>query len=353
MNKIISGIQQVGIGVKDAREAFAWYNKHFGMDVLVFEDAATAAKMTPYTGGKAQTRFAMLALNMQSGGGFEIWQYESRIPQPPSFKVQLGDTGIFAVRLKSKNVAAAHQAFVKAGLDIVGGLHQDPAGNDTFFIRDPWNNLFQLVNDTYWYANTKANNGGVAGTLIGVSNMERSVDFYKKILGFNKTLYDVTGVFDDLKPIEGGGKKFRRVLLRQNEERLGAFSRLLGPAQVELIQALDGYEPRKIFENRYWGDLGFIHLCFDVTGMDLHEADCKNLGYPFTINSGNRFDMGEASGQFCYNEDPDGTLMEYVETHKVPIFKPFGLYLNLRNRKKGKPLPDLVVKAMALNRVNV
>ena len=33
---IISGIQQMGIGVKDAEGAWAWYRKHFSMDIPVF-----------------------------------------------------------------------------------------------------------------------------------------------------------------------------------------------------------------------------------------------------------------------------------------------------------------------------
>ena len=31
--------------------------------------------------------------------------------------------------------------------------------------------------------------------------------------------------------------------------------------------------------------------------------------------------MGEAAGHFSYIQDPDGTLIEFVETHKVPILK--------------------------------
>jgi len=34
--------------------------------------------------------------------------------------------------------------------------------------------------------------------------------------------------------------------------------------------------------------------------------------------------MGEASGHFAYVEDPDGTLIEFVETHKIPIIKKLG-----------------------------
>ena len=74
----------MGIGVTDVHQAWNWYAKNFGMDIPVFEEAATAALMLPYTGGQPQDRHAILALNLQGGGGFEVWQYTSRTPQPPS-----------------------------------------------------------------------------------------------------------------------------------------------------------------------------------------------------------------------------------------------------------------------------
>ena len=40
--KIISGIQQIGIGVSNVHEAWNWYREHFGMDIKIFEDAAVA-----------------------------------------------------------------------------------------------------------------------------------------------------------------------------------------------------------------------------------------------------------------------------------------------------------------------
>jgi len=69
MEKVISGIQQIGIGIPDVHKATEWYRKHFGMDIKVFEDSATAELMTPYTGGEAHARTAILALNMKGGGG--------------------------------------------------------------------------------------------------------------------------------------------------------------------------------------------------------------------------------------------------------------------------------------------
>jgi hypothetical protein len=61
--------------------------------------------------------------------------------------------------------------------------------------------------------------------------------------------------------------------------------------------------------------------------------------------------MGEAAGHFAYIEDPDGTLIEFVETHKVPVIKALGLYLNLRKRDPSKPLPSWIIRMLRFSRV--
>ncbi|MFN6036907.1 MAG: VOC family protein, partial [Bacteroidota bacterium] len=94
MDYIISGIQQIGIGVSDVQKGFDWYRKYFGMDIPVFDEAAEANLMLPYTGGMPHQRRAILALNLRGGGGFEIWQYTSRKPVPANFTPALGDIGI-------------------------------------------------------------------------------------------------------------------------------------------------------------------------------------------------------------------------------------------------------------------
>ena len=57
----IAGIQQVGVGIPNVHESFKWYAKHFGMDIPIFEEAAEANLMLPYTGGKPHMRHAILA----------------------------------------------------------------------------------------------------------------------------------------------------------------------------------------------------------------------------------------------------------------------------------------------------
>ncbi len=353
MEKIICGIQQMGIGVPNVPEIWAWYRRFFGVDIKVFEDAAEAPLMTKYTGDKVQARTATLALSMEGGGGFEIWQYTSRGTEKADFEIKAGDFGLFMCKIKSRNVADSYAYFQKNGAQIVSELCKTPEGKLHFIVQDPNGNLFEIVEGLGWFSDTKfeAKTGGVAGTVIGVSNIENALKLYADVLGYSQIVYDVTEKMDAFKQIPGGEHTFRRVLLRHPQERQGPFSELLGPTEIELIQAIDRTDCRKIFENRYWGDWGFIHLCFDIQGMDKLQEDCQKAGFPFTVDSGKTFDMGEAGGRFSYVEDPDGTWIEFVETHKVPIMKKLGWYINLKNKDPKKRLPHWMLKSMRFNRV--
>ncbi len=350
MEYIISGIQQMGIGVRDAEQAWAWYRKYLGLDVPVFKEEAEAGLMLPYTGGAPRQRYAILALNLQGGGGFEIWQYKSRKPQPADFTIQIGDYGIFATKIKCFDVEQTYEYFQAEDLHLLSPLYNASHGQLYFFVADPYGNIFQVVESEDWFQKgSRIATGGVYGAIIGVSNIEKSLPLYRDVLGYDTKVYDETGVFEGYKGLPGGKQEMRRVLLKHSEPRAGAFSQLLGSSEIELIQVLER-EPKKIYANRMWGDLGFIHLCFDIQGMESLKAKAEAAGFPFTVDSAGSFDMGEAAGRFTYVEDPDGTLIEFVETHKMPIAKKLGWYLNLQKRNARKPLPKWMLKALALNR---
>ncbi len=342
--KIINGIQQVGIGVKDAKQVFNWYRKNLGFDILVFEDVAIASLMTRYTAGVAHERYAILALNMVGGGGLEIWQYRSRISEPSRIPILLGDLGINALKIRSRSIDKMHAKLQEQELN-----HLSKNEKAHFFFSDPWNNLVQLVEDDYSFAVTKSCSGGVLGTIIGVSDMQKALHFYQGLLGYETLVSDRTGVFTDFEQLPGGENEFRRVLLKHPKKQIGGFGELYGPSEIELLQVLDR-TPNKVYKDRLWGDLGYIHLCFDINGMDALREEAKSLGYEFTVDSADSFDMGEAAGRFGYIEDPDGTLIEFVETHKVPILKKLGLYINLKKRNPSKPLPRFLVRALKFHR---
>ena len=344
----INGIQQIGIGVKDVHKAWAWYRKAFSMDVPVFEDEATANLMTRYTNGKAESRHAVLAMNMQGGGGFEIWQFTSRTPEATDFEILPGDLGIYAVKIKVRDLNRAFQHLQKTDAKILTSPSKTPNGIGNFFIKDPFENIFQLVEDSNWFSENAAPTGGVLGVIIGVSDLEKSIPLYRDTLGFSQVNYQEEGVFEDIP-----GDKFtysRALLSMPGKWNTGAFGALLCPAQIELIE-VKGREARSIFKDRLWGDLGFIHCCLDVNGMKNLKKKAGKEGFPFTVDSEDSFDMGSASGHFGYLEDPNKTLIEFVETHRVPILQKWNLYLNLKKRNPKKNLPKFLVKLLALNRV--
>ena len=240
----------------------------------------------------------------------------------------------------------------KKGANFLSDICKTPEGKKHFFIQDPNGNIFEVVQGLDWYINTdfEGKTGGVAGSVIGVSDINRSLDLYQNVLGYTTVVYDVTESFPVYHNLPGGKGTFRRVLLRHPEARKGPFAQMLGASEIELVQSIDRTDCRKIFENRFWGDWGFIHLCFDVQGMNALKKDCEAAGYTFTIDTGDTFDMGEAGGRFSYIEDADGTLIEFVETHKVPLIKKIGWYIHLKNRNPEKHLPKWMLSFMRFSR---
>jgi catechol 2,3-dioxygenase-like lactoylglutathione lyase family enzyme len=188
------------------------------------------------------------------------------------------------------------------------------------------------------FARTSHVIGGVIGAVLGVADIDRSIRFYGETLGYDRIIFD--------RSIDA----IRRVRLARTAANSGPFSRLLGPAEIDLVRD-HRREVRRIYEGRFWGDLGFIHICFDVRGCDVVHARAGGLGFPVTVDSASSFDMGQAAGRFSYIEDPDGTLIELVETHKLPILKKLGWSIDLRKRPPDRPLPNWILRGLALNRV--
>ena len=348
-NFLIAGIQQVGVGTTDFRKSWNWYIEMFGIDIRVLEDNTVAERMLRYTGGVPQKRHACVTVSLQGGGGLEVWQYSEREPKNCDFDISVGDLGIFATKIKCRDAMAFH-AEISAKWHDVGPLSVLPDGTVCFFVKDLYGNYFQIVETGGVFIEQHRLTGGVEGAVIGVSDIDSSVRFYSGILGYDKVVYDYSGKSDDWGMLPAGGQNFRRVLLTTSKPRKGAFSGFFISSSIELVQALER-TPRKIYEGRYWGDPGFIQVCFDVTGIRAFGRFCEKKGYPFTVDScpgDTEFDMGDASGHFTYIEDPDGTLLEFVETHRIPIVKKIGWYLNMKKRDPEKRLPRFLFRMMGL-----
>ena len=170
--------------------------KFWSVDIGVFEEEAVAELMLPYTEGEKRSRHAVLAYNMQSGGGFEVWQHTGKTPEKAAFELQLGDIGIYIAKLKSKDVQQAFDFMKSKQLNLLSEVLQSPNNKPHFFVKDPFDNIFQIVEDDYIFEETAAKTGGIFGAIIGVNNIEESLKVYQDILEYDEVVYDKTGVLD-------------------------------------------------------------------------------------------------------------------------------------------------------------
>lgn len=351
----IIGIQQIGIGVEDVYAGYKWYRENLGMDIEIFDEKAVAEYMLHYTEGLPRERHAILALNMHGGGGFEIWQHTGKTPQLADHDLLLGDIGINICKIKTTNASKTYEDVKQKGMAVLGEIQTLPNDVKAFYAADPFGNIFQFVEEQDKFYKGTSHNGGVYGVIIGVSNIEESLKVYQELLDYDQVIYDKTEAFGDFAQLSGGASKARRVLLAHSLPRKGAFSVFFGPSQIELIQVLDR-KPNLIYKDRLWGDPGFIHLCFDVSGFDELRVKCKEAGFPFTVDSavqikgGDSFDMGNAAGHFGYISDPDGIPIEFVETHKIPILDKWNIAYDMSKRNPDKPFPNWMLKLLRFKR---
>lgn len=352
MASIINGIQHLGVGVPELDASWTWYRKFFGLDIPFFNAEAPAPLMQIYTNNEIITKRAAMILNLKGGCAMEV-------VQPTSFKsthakttFQLGDLGIYIGHIKTPNVKIAFDYFKQNNADVVGDITTTPDNIPAFYVKDPNGLLFMVIENKEWYRKEKHVTGGVVGCTIAVSSIENSMKLYADILGYNHVIYDKTSSFKDYELISEGNKTFRRVKLIQKNRPTGGFNQVSGTSYIELVQEISDRPKHKMYEGRLWGDVGFVHLGFDVRGMQEIGKKLEQEGFGFTCDTNNVLSMGDSTKVHCtYIEDPDGTLIEMIEVYKIPIIEKLGVNLNVEKSPLEKPLPNWLLKALRFSRI--
>lgn len=352
MAHIINGIQHLGVGVADLDASWKWYRKFFGMNIPFFNAEAPAPLMDIYTENKTITKRAAMILNLKGGCAMEVVQPTSFKSSQPKTKYQLGDYGIFIGHVKSPDVNAAHAYFKANGADLQGDVCQTPDGLNSFYVKDPNGLIFQVIEANDFYTKDKTVTGGTMGCTIAVKDIDAAMKLYSDQLGYDKVTFDETSTFDDYKNIGEGDKTFRRVKLIQGNMPTGGFNKVGGRTHIELIQEISDRPKTMMYEGRLWGDIGFVHLGFDVRGMVEIGEKLDKAGFGFTCNTKNVLSMGDSTKVHCtYIEDPDRGLIEMIEVYKIPIIEKLGINLNVEKSPLEKPLPDMLLKALKFSKV--
>src|SRR5699024_4133529 len=133
-------------------------------------------------------------------------------------------------RVKCRNLQKTFRTLQSHDVQMITDIVRTPHGEPYFLVKDLHGLMFQMVDGDDWFSKGKHHSGGIAGCIIGVSDIDRSLSLYSNILEYDKIEYDETGTFDTLSNLPGGDQRFRRILLSHRRPRRGAFSQLLGPS---------------------------------------------------------------------------------------------------------------------------
>jgi catechol 2,3-dioxygenase-like lactoylglutathione lyase family enzyme len=138
---------------------------------------------------------------------------------------------------------------------------------------------------------------GIHHTAISTGDIERSLRFYRDLLGFTEVFSSTWGI--------GTETTDRIVGLKDSSARVVMLR--AGNACVELFQYATP-EPKPGDANRPVCDHGITHLCLQVSDIDAEYSRLKAAGMRFHCEPQNVGNL-----RATYGRDPDGNVVELLE----------------------------------------
>jgi catechol 2,3-dioxygenase-like lactoylglutathione lyase family enzyme len=138
---------------------------------------------------------------------------------------------------------------------------------------------------------------GIHHTAISTADLERSLHFYRDLLGFEPVL--------DFSWDPGNAQMDATHRLRDTAGRVVLLR--AGNSMVELFEYRSP-APRSLDPERRLCDHGLTHLCLDVDDVDAEVARLEAAGVPFHCPP---VDYGTV--KCTYGRDPDGNVFELQE----------------------------------------
>jgi catechol 2,3-dioxygenase-like lactoylglutathione lyase family enzyme len=312
---MITALQHIGLGVQDAATSFEFYRKFAGFKIKLVDYLDFSNQMEPIIGDLVKMRIIM-ALPSQGKGLIEIVQHVSTPPRPGT--TRWGDIGFLATGYRTNNLAATVEYLESEGIELSVRSYPTDLNSgerwESAFLSDPDGNYVELI-DTNPGNSADAGVGGIIQVTIGVRDMDRSLEFYNGILGYDEVLLDMSGPDAAMGPFLENRMQQRQVILGRKVSLRSPFA-MDGGGTIRLVQVKD-YPGKNLFEGRRWGDIGQMEACFEVDDVRAAVEELKSMNME-VYHPPTYMDMGTGSkGSFAYIKDPDGTLIEFVEVHRV------------------------------------
>jgi catechol 2,3-dioxygenase-like lactoylglutathione lyase family enzyme len=300
------GVHHVAIGVNDFQKTRAFYASVLKFDNIFvdFPDAEYPALTEVVRWLKP--RYRAILFSHSSGGIItELVRMSNPVPRPIRKDVRYGDLGVAKLTIAVDDVERLYGeltgtiSFCSASKSV-----SIPGWGEYRFVfcKDPEGNLIEFASGA---GTTEKNEfGGVRSVGVSVSDLDRSVHFYRKYGGFDRTIIEVHEAYSGLVDEISGGKNTQvRSCLLGNSEADGF---------VELFE-VSAPRGRSIPFGVAWGDFGFLQVCLNGRqGDDVFQmaANFEEEGMEFICTPQLMGD--ERQGAFFYGKDPDGIPVEFL-----------------------------------------
>ncbi|MBN1628129.1 MAG: VOC family protein [Thermoleophilia bacterium] len=301
-----SGVHHVALGVSDLGAMKAFYHDLMGFTEVLAEFGESEQEIMRDVTRSPCAVFSGALLRQKAGGiSLELIHMVEPVPRPIRKDIRYGDVGVAKITVAAASARSVYETL----RDRVGFCSQPkttviPGFGEYEFVhcRDPEGNLIEIVSS---HAASEGMFGGVRSVGIAVTDLERSVSFYRNDLGFDAVVMDTHEAFSGLLDEVSGaaGTRVRSCLLS------------VGTREDGMLELFETQNPRgrSIPFSTRWGDFGYLQVAFDcedIGGMaeDMEEAGMDLLCSPKAMAES----VPDDPGEFVYVRDPDGVPIEFL-----------------------------------------
>jgi len=303
----VSGVHHVAIGVEDLGSMTAFYRDLMGFTEVFAEFGESEQAIMREVMRSSRAVFYGATLQQKAGGiMLEFIRMVEPAPRPIRRSVRYGDIGVAKITLTTADVPAVWTALRdRVAFSSEPKTTEIPGLGEYEFVycRDPEGNLVEIRSGG---PDSGQMFGGACSAGVAVSDLDRSVPFYRDFVGLNVVVADIHGSFSGLVDEVSGtaGTQVRSCLLSAG----GA-----GEGMVELFETLSP-RGRSLPFSALWGDFGHLQVAFNCddvnrTAGDLAAAGMDLLCSPKVMDGGPDH---PDPGVFVYARDPDGIPIEFV-----------------------------------------
>lgn len=306
---MFKGVHHVGIGVSDMARSMEFYSGCLGFKEVVFDYTGPLPGMQRIT-GKPETNARVVMLKSENTSPLGLGMIKLVHLLPPDKPGPIpegtcwGEIGISEACISVQGNDEIFRELVnEKGCKCIlpldwGPLPPHDIDTGLWYTTDPDGGKLELIEwrGAYRGFAKKPRIDGVNHVAFGVSDMERSVEFYRK-LGFNDVLFDFAGVFESMnqwypEPVH------QHMIMLANYYGAGA----------ELVK----HTPKSKDLRGTWGHLGPMDFAITVTNLEKACDYMQKVGIGL-LGSPQLVEVPTGQWKYVFIAEPDGLYVSLIE----------------------------------------